>query len=253
MGFVGLVAPHMGRRLIGSDNRLLFPLAAVSGVVMLLAADLLGGAMGAVCMSMPLSRMLKLASVLKHAFFAKKTSPTEIIDKLVQFGEIARRDGILALEGVMEEVQDSFLIKGIQMAVDGSDPEMIQEAMTTELEYLQNRHADIKTVDGIPEILERSIDTTLLVEDGETIVLGGLKVEDSNSSEDGVPILKDIRLYFYFQNLLLPINNRFNHTSTCTTLNLFSSKLFLNFLHARLQFLNLFHQFIHIHHTIPLV
>ncbi|MCD6268947.1 MAG: iron ABC transporter permease [Deltaproteobacteria bacterium] len=42
LGFIGLVAPHIGRRLIGSDNRLLFPLAAVSGVVMLLAADLLG-------------------------------------------------------------------------------------------------------------------------------------------------------------------------------------------------------------------
>ena len=42
LGFVGLVAPHMGRRLIGSDNRLLFPLAAFAGVIMLLAADLLG-------------------------------------------------------------------------------------------------------------------------------------------------------------------------------------------------------------------
>ena len=42
LGFVGLVAPHMGRRLIGSDNRLLFPLAAFIGVIMLLAADLLG-------------------------------------------------------------------------------------------------------------------------------------------------------------------------------------------------------------------
>lgn len=42
LGFVGLVAPHMGRRLIGSDNRLLLPLAAFSGVVMLLVADLLG-------------------------------------------------------------------------------------------------------------------------------------------------------------------------------------------------------------------
>ena len=62
---------------------------------------------------------------------------------------------------------------------------------------LQNRHPDTKTVDGIPEILERSIDTTLLVQNGETIVLGGLRVEDTNSSEDGVPILKDIPLLGY--------------------------------------------------------
>jgi type II secretory pathway component HofQ len=59
---------------------------------------------------------------------------------------------------------------------------------------LQNRYPDIKAVDGIPEIIERSIDTTLLVKNRETIVLGGLKVEKDNRSTDGVPLLKDIPL-----------------------------------------------------------
>jgi len=95
---------------------------------------------------MPLSRLLKVFSVLKNAFFTKRRSPLEIIEKLVQFGEIARRDGILALENVIDEIDDRFLVKGIQMAVDGSDPEVIQEAMRTELEYLQNRHAEGKAI-----------------------------------------------------------------------------------------------------------
>ena len=62
---------------------------------------------------------------------------------------------------------------------------------------LQNRYPDIKTIDNIPEVLERSIDTSLLVKNGETIVLGGLKVEKDNRSTDGVPYLKDIPLLGY--------------------------------------------------------
>ncbi len=109
-----------------------------------------GGAVGAVFISIPLGRMLKAVAILKNAFFTRSTAPAGIIDRLVRFGEIARRDGILALEGVVDDVQDRFLVKGIQMAVDGSDPEVIQEAMTTELEYLQNRHAEGKAIfDGI--------------------------------------------------------------------------------------------------------
>jgi len=90
-----------------------------------------GGATGAVFISMPLNRLLKVFSIVKNAFFTKKRSPLEIIEKLVRFGEIARRDGILALENVIDEIDDRFLVKGIQMAVDGSDPEVIQEAMRT--------------------------------------------------------------------------------------------------------------------------
>ena len=62
---------------------------------------------------------------------------------------------------------------------------------------LQNRAPDTETVDGIPEIMERSIDTTVLVENSETIVLGGLKIQRDNSADDGVPVLKDIPLLGY--------------------------------------------------------
>lgn len=62
---------------------------------------------------------------------------------------------------------------------------------------LQNRYPDTQTIDNIPEIIERSIDTTLLVKNRETIVLGGLKVEKDNRSVEGVPYLKDIPLLGY--------------------------------------------------------
>ncbi len=110
----------------------------------------IGGATGAVCISVPLKRMLRIFSVLKNVFFDKKVDTKGTIDQLVKFGEIARRDGILALEGVLEEVQDPFMVKGLQMAVDGSDPEVIQNAMETELTYMEERHKNGKAlVEGI--------------------------------------------------------------------------------------------------------
>ena len=110
----------------------------------------LGGATGAVCISMPVARILKAGNVMRLVFFARSIRPLEVIEKLVRFGEIARRDGILALENVLGDIKDRFLVKGIQMAVDGSDPEVIHEAMLTELEYLQNRHREGKAiVEGI--------------------------------------------------------------------------------------------------------
>ncbi len=57
--------------------------------------------------------------------FAKSLDPLQLIRQIVELAEVARRDGILALEGMLSEMEDEFLVRGIQMAVDGSDPEVI--------------------------------------------------------------------------------------------------------------------------------
>jgi len=82
----------------------------------------------------------RIWQVAKQVFIIDRQSPTELINRLVRFGEIARRDGILALENALDENDDEFLVHGIEMAVDGSDPEHIQRTMTTELAYLDERH-----------------------------------------------------------------------------------------------------------------
>jgi chemotaxis protein MotA len=105
-----------------------------------------GGTLGTVLMAIPLKRFLSAFSVVRHAFLGKALNPAEIIGKLVRSSEIARRDGILALEGVLAEMDDKFMVKGLQMAVDGSDPEAIQDALNTELEQLQKRHLDGKII-----------------------------------------------------------------------------------------------------------
>ena len=105
-------------------------------------AIVIGGAIAAVFISVPMERLKTLPSVVKNAFFYTSESPSAMIQRMVEFAEVARRDGILALANVCETIEDKFLLKGIQLAVDGTDPELIEQIMSTELEKIEQRHAD---------------------------------------------------------------------------------------------------------------
>jgi chemotaxis protein MotA len=99
-----------------------------------------GGATCATMVAYPLARFLRLPKVVMKTIFVKPTDPVALLKQMVELAEIARRDGILALENMTEQIEDDFLITGIQMAVDGTDPEVIQTVMETELENLIERH-----------------------------------------------------------------------------------------------------------------
>lgn len=107
-------------------------------------AIVVGGGVGAAMISLPLDNITNAWKVLFKAFFHKGEDPVTLIKRMVEFAEIARRDGILALENVTDQIQDEFLVKGIQLAVDGTDPELIETILNTELEALENRHAQGK-------------------------------------------------------------------------------------------------------------
>ena len=62
------------------------------------------------------------------------------IRKIVEFAGTARRDGILALEAENGKVEDPFLKKGLQMAIDGIDPEAIEEGLKTDIKAMKARH-----------------------------------------------------------------------------------------------------------------
>lgn len=99
-----------------------------------------GGATCAMLVNFPLRDLKGVFGVLRQAFFTKPLSPEKIIADFRRFADVARRDGILALENVTQEIQDPFLVKGIQLAVDGTDPEVIQTMMQTELDNMVGRH-----------------------------------------------------------------------------------------------------------------
>lgn len=105
-----------------------------------------GGTIGATVLSYPLARVLKVHTVIMKVLFAKAQDPTLVITDLVRFAEIARREGILALENHVEDMKDPFIVRGVKMAVDGTDPELIQQIMDTELEALMDRHTQGKQI-----------------------------------------------------------------------------------------------------------
>jgi len=104
----------------------------------------IGGSFCSLLISNPLGRILGLWRVARHAFFPPKYSPNELIITLVSFSEKARREGLLALEDDLDELDDQFLRKGIQLVVDGTDPELVRRIMETELENIQARHDEGK-------------------------------------------------------------------------------------------------------------
>ena len=103
-------------------------------------AIVLGGAAAAALISFPLRNVMSVVGVIKNAFFAKAQNANALIKDLVSYAEVARRDGILSLENVANEIEDPFVVGGIRMAVDGTDPELIKQIMESELESVAARH-----------------------------------------------------------------------------------------------------------------
>lgn len=109
-------------------------------------AIVLGGSVAAAMVSFPIKNLLAVATVVKNCFFGKTGNTSELIGEMVKFAEIARRDGILALENVTADIKDPFLVSGIQMAVDGTDPDLIETIMVSDLEAVEARHAEGKAL-----------------------------------------------------------------------------------------------------------
>ncbi|MCC6240436.1 MAG: MotA/TolQ/ExbB proton channel family protein [Phycisphaerales bacterium] len=99
-----------------------------------------GCALGATMASMPLHSVMSAFSCLKKMLFDKGTHVQHLIKEMVQYAETARRDGVLALETVAREAPDPFLRRGLQLTIDGTDPEIIERIMRIEVESMVERH-----------------------------------------------------------------------------------------------------------------
>ncbi|MDR3001072.1 MAG: MotA/TolQ/ExbB proton channel family protein [Fibromonadaceae bacterium] len=81
-----------------------------------------------------------LPSFVKIYVVTQKYNVTETVTQIILFAEQARREGILALENSLEKVEDPFLKKGIQLAVDGTERAVIESILETEKETIEERH-----------------------------------------------------------------------------------------------------------------
>jgi len=110
------------------------------------AAVVVGGAIAASFIAFPLKTMLSMHKVIMKVFKPYKQELAPVITQLVEFSEIARRDGILALENKTEEIDDPFVLLGIQMAVDGTDAELIESILRSEIDAVAERHRSGKSL-----------------------------------------------------------------------------------------------------------
>ncbi len=105
-------------------------------------AVVLGGTAGALLINFPLPRIIGLGGVFKKTFMFTLDNPDEVIEKMVRYAERARREGMLALEEDSENETDAFLRKGLRLAVDGTDPQLLEKILETDVEQIENRHSE---------------------------------------------------------------------------------------------------------------
>lgn len=99
-----------------------------------------GGTIGVTLIAYPLKDFLSVIKVVQKALFTKNISATELISKFTSFANKTRKEGILALESEIKEVKDEFLKKGVQLSIDGLEPQQIQNILDTEIDFVRDRH-----------------------------------------------------------------------------------------------------------------
>jgi chemotaxis protein MotA len=99
-----------------------------------------GGSTSALFIMFPMKKVLGVFGVVKNCFFTKLPDPRVELARLTQLATAARRDGLLALEKEVGNIKDPFLIRGLEMVVDGTSKEILEETLTTELTCIQERH-----------------------------------------------------------------------------------------------------------------
>jgi chemotaxis protein MotA len=134
LGFVVII----GAIAAGAGKELFFNLPSL--------AITIGGMLCATMIHFSLPQFLGIFSIVKKTIVTKIPSLSELIQKMVNYAAINRRDGALALEQEIHNVSDLFFVKGLQMLVDGQKPENIRELMTLETQYLQERHSTGKKI-----------------------------------------------------------------------------------------------------------
>lgn len=103
-------------------------------------AIVIGGTCGAVLMAYPLADFMKLPYILKNIVINKEQDIGSLINMLLRFSEKARREGLLALESDIEAIDDEFMKKGVQLVVDGTDPELVRSILESEVNFVEERH-----------------------------------------------------------------------------------------------------------------
>ncbi|MCL2416081.1 MAG: MotA/TolQ/ExbB proton channel family protein [Defluviitaleaceae bacterium] len=106
----------------------------------------IGGTVASVFIAQPLSRVLGAIGAVKFVFMPPKFDHGEAISRIITLSNLARREGVLALEASAQNMDDPFLKKGVMLIVDGGEPELVRSVLETEMSFVENRHNDLRAV-----------------------------------------------------------------------------------------------------------
>jgi chemotaxis protein MotA len=141
-------------------------IATVLGLVLVIAAMFIGigsnmssfinipslvivvvGDLAAIIMSFPLNKTLDAAkNASSVVLFRKDPDYVSMVRSLVSFSEKARKEGLLALEDDLANVEDEYMKKGLQLVIDGTDPELVRGVMEAEMDVTAASYNDIKAL-----------------------------------------------------------------------------------------------------------
>ncbi|KIC05399.1 flagellar motor protein A [Ligilactobacillus ruminis DPC 6832] len=99
-----------------------------------------GGMIAAVLSSYTMADIKRLPKVMKVLMSNEEPDLNGTIEKMVELSNIARREGLLALEAPVNELDDPFMKQGLELVVDGAEAEQIRDLMESEVDAMETRH-----------------------------------------------------------------------------------------------------------------
>lgn len=97
-----------------------------------------GGTFGATIASFTMDEIKKVPGALKMVFTEKKVDYLSVLEKLVETADKARREGLLSLESSLNEIDNQFMARGLQLVIDGTDPELTRNMLEMEIEAFED-------------------------------------------------------------------------------------------------------------------
>ncbi|MCB0879538.1 MAG: flagellar motor protein [Thermoleophilia bacterium] len=172
-----------------------------------------GGTFGVTIMSVGLDAFKNIPATFMRSINYSGMDRPRAIDTLVGFAEKARREGLLVLEDDLRQTEDEFMRRGVQLVVDGTDPELVKEILRTEVDSLhEERHAEAgvwETMGGFAPTL--GICGTVI---GLVLVLSNISDPSSLAASIAVAFIATLYGVGSANLIFLPIGNKLKSSAS---------------------------------------
>lgn len=135
----GFISLGIGYVMKGADPSILLTPAAYLIII--------GGTISCLFTGFTMEQMRVFPKLIKKTLQAPDSkSKSEMLRLFIELSQIARREGILALESRINEIEDPFFRSGLSMVIDGMDPEFVSDVLDAELQVMEHRHSEYMSI-----------------------------------------------------------------------------------------------------------